>query len=195
MTQRHIGKHVGRDGEVRANFHSNSDGTWWTGWTPDRITLEEVLYSALTTAIDAIQQRPELLDRLLAEDERANARDEVERLPDSYVPLRIASEILEMLTAAGYGRDGEANTLWAMTKQATEEVARLRTELADALEVSLARDERATAAEAEVERLYGELSSCVEGRWDAEPSWYAENALRASPYAGATDAPVSIPTR
>ena len=90
MAQRHIGKHVSKNGEVKANFHSNDDGTWWSGWTPSNIPLEEVFYSALTTTIDAIQQKPELLDNLLerpgwSDEYRARAEAaeaEVARLTD-----------------------------------------------------------------------------------------------------------------
>ena len=64
--------------------------------------------------------------------------------------------------------------LRARAEAAEAEVARLR----EALEL----------AEAEVERLLSELSDAVDGHWDAEPSWYADKALTASPYAdGAYD--------
>ena len=67
-----------------------------------------------------------------------------------------------------------AKQLNARAEAAEAEVARLR----EALEL----------AEAEVERLLSELSDAVDGHWDAEPSWYADKALTASPYAdGAYD--------
>ena len=60
---------------------------------------------------------------------------------------------------------------------------------AEAAEAEVARPREALElAEAEVERLLSELSDAVDGHWDAEPSWYADKALTASPYAdGAYD--------
>jgi hypothetical protein len=54
--------------------------------------------------------------------ERASA----EESPQSYVPQRLASECINVLERAGYGRPGQPNTLQAMVKSAVAEVVRLR---------------------------------------------------------------------
>ena len=92
-------------------------------------------------------------------------------------------EFIDALYAAGWTAPYDAQwtqisgvhaALIARAEAAEAEVARLR----EALEL----------AEAEVERLLSELSDAVDGHWDAEPSWYADKALTASPYAdGAYD--------
>ena len=102
MAQRHIGKHVSKNGEVKANFHSNDDGTWWSGWTPSNIPLEEVFYSALTTTIDAIQQKPELLDNLL---ERPGWSDEYRaRAEAAEAEVARLRSALEQLTTCECGK-------------------------------------------------------------------------------------------
>jgi hypothetical protein len=57
--------------------------------------------------------------------ERAGAGE----LPPSYVPQRIASECIEVLERAGYGKAGQPNTLHAMVKCVTADVVRLRKEV------------------------------------------------------------------
>jgi hypothetical protein len=45
---------------------------------------------------------------------------------DNYVPQPVALEMIEMLEAAGYGKEGQPNTLWAMVKAACAEIQQLR---------------------------------------------------------------------
>jgi hypothetical protein len=45
---------------------------------------------------------------------------------DGYASQPVISDIVEMLTAAGYGKPGQPNTLWAMVKAATHEVKHTR---------------------------------------------------------------------
>jgi transcriptional regulator with XRE-family HTH domain len=61
-----------------------------------------------------------------AQEEIERLREEVRLLKDSYVPQDIAVECIEALRQAGYGKPGEANTLWAMTHAAVAEVKKLR---------------------------------------------------------------------
>ena len=80
--------------------------------------------------------------------------------------------------------DDAMGLLFGWEKTTNEQIAR-----AEAAEAEVARlREALELAEAEVERLLSELSDAVDGHWDAEPSWYADKALTASPYAdGAYD--------
>ena len=80
--------------------------------------------------------------------------------------------------------DDAMGLLFRWEKTTNEQIAR-----AEAAEAEVARlREALELAEAEVERLLSELSDAVDGHWDAEPSWYADKALTASPYAdGAYD--------
>ena len=80
--------------------------------------------------------------------------------------------------------DDAMGMLFGWEKTTNEQIAR-----AEAAEAEVARlREALELAEAEVERLLSELSDAVDGHWDAEPSWYADKALTASPYAdGAYD--------
>lgn len=62
-------------------------------------------------------------------------RRKVKKLEDSYVPQDVVGECIQFLRDAGYGKEGESNTLWAMVRAACTRTTRLHGA------VKMARDE------------------------------------------------------
>ena len=86
--------------------------------TPERMAENE---TALADGMDLL----EVVDKIRKENEQLKFLvDQImtEKSLQMVVPMQIAKDCLDMLSAAGYGKPGHGNTLWSMVRQACEEV-------------------------------------------------------------------------
>jgi hypothetical protein len=64
-TQLHVGSRIDYSGEIVGVWHTNSNGTWFSGWMPDGISTEELFSVSLSTVLDLLKLHPELTEKLL----------------------------------------------------------------------------------------------------------------------------------
>jgi len=57
-------KHAGKKFDGKSVWHTNNDGTYWSGWMPNGVSPEELYYVCVTTITDLQINNPELTEKI-----------------------------------------------------------------------------------------------------------------------------------
>jgi len=61
--------HAGIRTDGKPIWHTNDDGTYWSGWMPNHLSPEQLFYACVTTIADLMVNHPELAASLIPKKE------------------------------------------------------------------------------------------------------------------------------